>query len=130
MSVSLSSLPFGLPLTRATAFEIEERDLLLSRCRLLFGIGIAVGVVLIAFARIFIDRSIQFGSITSMWWVQLSTAIIFGLGFATILTLFVTPSALMIRENLRDWRERRRQRRGAEAAASESTPTPLPEAAE
>lgn len=42
----------------------------------------------------FIDRSIQFGSVTSIWWVQLSTAIIFGLGFATLLTLVLTPAML------------------------------------
>ncbi len=35
--------------------------------------------------------TISFGSVTSTWWVQLSTAIIFGLGFSTILTLVLTP---------------------------------------
>ena len=78
----------------------------------------------------FIDRSVQVGAPSTQWWRQLSTAIVFGLSFATILTLFVTPSALMVRENLRSWRERRRQRRGAKKAAMESTLTPLPEAAE
>ena len=33
------------------------------------------------------------------------------LTFATVLTLIVTPCALMLRENVRDWREYRRQRR-------------------
>ena len=42
------------------------------------------------------------------WWSQLSTAIVFGLGFATTLTLVVTPSALMIKVNVHDWRARRR----------------------
>ena len=42
------------------------------------------------------------------WWSQLSTAIVFGLGFATILTLVMTPSALMIKVNVHDWRARRR----------------------
>jgi len=42
----------------------------------------------------FFDHSVQFGSITSIWWVQLSTAIIFGLGFATIITLILTPVML------------------------------------
>jgi multidrug efflux pump len=32
---------------------------------------------------------------------------VFGLGFATILTLIVTPAALMGVENLRQWRLRR-----------------------
>lgn len=42
----------------------------------------------------FFDHSIQLGSITSIWWVQLSTAIIFGLGFATVITLILTPVML------------------------------------
>jgi len=56
----------------------------------------------------FIERSIQFGSVTSIWWVQLSTAIIFGLGFATLLTLVLTPVMLALpavyREKWRRWR--------------------------
>ena len=39
----------------------------------------------------FIERAIRFGSVTSIWWVQLSTAIIAGLSFATLLTLVLTP---------------------------------------
>ncbi len=35
--------------------------------------------------------AISLGSVTSTWWVQLSTAIIFGLGFSTVLTLVLTP---------------------------------------
>lgn len=42
----------------------------------------------------FINRTIAVGGITSIWWVQLSTAIIFGLGFSTLLTLVVVPVAL------------------------------------
>jgi len=42
----------------------------------------------------FFDRAIQIGSVTSIWWVQLSTAIIFGLGFATLITLVLTPTLL------------------------------------
>lgn len=44
----------------------------------------------------FFDHSIQLGSLTSIWWVQLSTAIIFGLGFATIITLIITPVMLAL----------------------------------
>ncbi len=44
----------------------------------------------------FIDRSITIGSITSIWWVQLATAIIFGLGFSTLLTLVLTPALLAL----------------------------------
>lgn len=44
----------------------------------------------------FFDRVIEYGSITSIWWVQLSTAIIFGLGFSTLLTLVLTPALLAL----------------------------------
>ena len=51
----------------------------------------------------FISREITRGSPDTQWWVQLSTAIVFGLIFATVLTLIVTPSALMLRENVQNW---------------------------
>jgi multidrug efflux pump len=51
----------------------------------------------------FITRSLQIGAPSSQWWQQLSTAIVFGLGFATILTLLITPAALMVRVNIRAW---------------------------
>ena len=44
----------------------------------------------------FFAPSIMVGGITSIWWVQLSTAIIFGLSFATILTLVLVPSMLAV----------------------------------
>jgi multidrug efflux pump len=34
---------------------------------------------------------------TALWWKQLATAVVFGLGIATVLTLMVTPSLLAIR---------------------------------
>ena len=34
---------------------------------------------------------------TALWWKQLATAVVFGLGIATVLTLLVTPSLLAIR---------------------------------
>ncbi|MBL6927640.1 MAG: efflux RND transporter permease subunit [Rhodospirillales bacterium] len=68
----------------------------------------------------FITREVTIGAPSSQWWAQLSAAIVFGLGFASILTLIVTPSALMIRANVHDWKVRRRERREqrAEAAAA------------
>ncbi len=51
----------------------------------------------------FITREVTRGSPDTQWWVQLSTAIVFGLLFATFLTLVVTPSALMFRENVKNW---------------------------
>ena len=55
----------------------------------------------------FIAREIKIGTQDTQWWVQLSTAIVFGLIFATILTLVVTPSLLMIRENIKLWYQRK-----------------------
>ncbi|MBT8410804.1 MAG: AcrB/AcrD/AcrF family protein, partial [Octadecabacter sp.] len=34
---------------------------------------------------------------TSLWWKQLATAVVFGLGIATVLTLVFTPSMLALR---------------------------------
>ncbi|MAF98482.1 MAG: MFS transporter [Micavibrio sp.] len=48
----------------------------------------------------FISREISFGAPSTQWWVQLATAIVYGLSFSTVLTLIVTPCALMLRENL------------------------------
>ena len=55
----------------------------------------------------FIDRAVNIGAPATQWWRQISTAIAFGLAFATILTLIVTPSALMVRANLANWKARR-----------------------
>lgn len=47
----------------------------------------------------FFDRVVSVGGITSIWWVQLSTTIIFGLGFSTLLTLILIPSMLALPHN-------------------------------
>jgi multidrug efflux pump len=51
----------------------------------------------------FFSRTIQVGGPSTQWWVQLASAIVFGLAFATMLTLIVTPSALMLRVNVGRW---------------------------
>jgi multidrug efflux pump len=76
----------------------------------------------------FFGRTVQTGAPSTQWWRQLSTAIVFGLSFATVLTLVATPSALMLRANLAAWRRRRRRARAERSAPS--APRPLPEAAE
>ena len=45
----------------------------------------------------FADGGYTINSPTSLWWKQLATAVVFGLGVATVLTLIVTPSLLAIR---------------------------------
>ncbi len=54
----------------------------------------------------FITREVSVGAPSTQWWVQLATAIVFGLAFATLLTLLVTPSLLMLRANVSAWRKR------------------------
>jgi multidrug efflux pump len=54
----------------------------------------------------FLSREITVGAPATQWWINLSTAIVFGLGFATVLTLIVTPAALMAIENVRQARLR------------------------
>ncbi len=46
-----------------------------------------------------LNRQIEIGGPSSQLWQQLSTAIVFGLVFSTVLTLIVTPSALMLVES-------------------------------
>ncbi|WP_428925394.1 efflux RND transporter permease subunit [Marinibacterium sp. SX1] len=45
----------------------------------------------------FIQGGYTIDSPTALWWKQLATAVVFGLGVATVLTLVVTPSLLAIR---------------------------------
>jgi len=47
----------------------------------------------------FFAQTISVGSITSIWWVQLSTAIISGLAFSTLLTLLLIPVMLAVPTN-------------------------------
>jgi len=54
----------------------------------------------------FLAREVTVGAPSTQWWINLSTAIVFGLGFATILTLIVTPAALMAIANLSESRTR------------------------
>ncbi len=49
----------------------------------------------------FIGRDISIGAPSTQWWVQLSSAIVFGLSFSTLLTLVVTPCALYLPHQIR-----------------------------
>ena len=42
------------------------------------------------------DRSIEFGGLMAAWWVPFSTAVIWGLGFSSVLTLFLVPTLLSV----------------------------------
>ncbi|MGM0560666.1 MAG: efflux RND transporter permease subunit [Pseudomonadota bacterium] len=56
-----------------------------------------------------LEGTASLGAPSSQWWTQLATAIVFGLTFSTLLTLLVTPSALLFRENLAQWYRQRRK---------------------
>jgi multidrug efflux pump len=98
---------------------VAAYEAILETCRerarpvVLTAVTAILGVLPIAFGMNieFATREITVGAPATQWWISLSTAIVFGLGFATILTLVVTPAALMAIANMAAWRERRRARR-------------------
>ncbi len=47
-----------------------------------------------------IDRNVSIGAPSSQWWTQLASSVAGGLAFATLLTLLLTPSLLMIQANV------------------------------
>lgn len=67
----------------------------------------------------FFSREIDIGSPVGMWWVQLATAIVYGLGFATVLTLLVTPCMIALPHV---WRKMLAERRAAKGGKAASTP--------
>ncbi|MEM9388166.1 MAG: efflux RND transporter permease subunit [Pseudomonadota bacterium] len=64
----------------------------------------------------FFDREILIGGPSAQWWTQLSSAVAGGLAFATVLTLLLTPSMLMLQARVErwDWRAFLRRLRDAE----------------
>ena len=105
----------GVPAYEAILETCRER----ARPVVLTAVTAILGVLPIAFGMNieFMTREITVGAPATQWWISLSTAIVFGLGFATVLTLIVTPAALMAIANVAAWRERRRQRRAERRAA-------------
>jgi multidrug efflux pump len=93
---------------------VSAHEAILETCRerarpvVLTAVTAILGVLPIAFGvniELF-SREVMIGAPATQWWINLSTAIVFGLGFATVLTLIVTPAMLMAIENLRAWRLR------------------------
>jgi multidrug efflux pump len=92
----------------AAADAITETCRERARPVVLTAVTAILGVLPIAFGVNieFLSREITVGAPATQWWINLSTVIVFGLGFATVLTLIVTPAALMAIENLRERRLR------------------------
>ncbi|MEM7546719.1 MAG: efflux RND transporter permease subunit [Pseudomonadota bacterium] len=57
----------------------------------------AAGIFSAAAWSAFASSILLVGAPTALWWAQLATAVVFGLGISTFLTLLVTPAALSIR---------------------------------
>ena len=72
-----------------------------------------------------VTREITVDAPATQWWIQLATAMVYGMAFATPLTLVVTPAALMLRAKWAAWFARRRVRK-----APKVEPVPLRQAAE
>ena len=62
-----------------------------------------------------IAREVSVGAPSSQWWTQLSSSVAGGLAFATVLTLLLTPSLLMIQANVSDWFQSWREKRASSA---------------
>ena len=67
-----------------------------------------------------INRDVSVGAPSTQYWTQLSSSVAGGLAFATVLTLFLTPSLLMIGANTSDWLSARRNRSRDTAALAQS----------
>ncbi|TNE33719.1 MAG: efflux RND transporter permease subunit [Alphaproteobacteria bacterium] len=72
----------------------------------------------------FVSREIVHGAPSSQWWVQLSTAVAFGLTFATLLTLIMTPALLLLGARTGEALERRRIRKAQKKATRNATAHP------
>jgi multidrug efflux pump len=64
-------------------------------------------------------RQITFGGPSTDWWAQLASAVAGGLAFATLLTLVLTPTLLLLGARASSWVASRRARRGDPALAAE-----------
>jgi multidrug efflux pump len=70
-------------------------------------------------------RHVFIGSVTSAWWVHLSTAMVFGLLLATVLTLIMTPVLLAAPTVFRENHAIRKEKRAAKKAAKVAATNPV-----
>jgi len=72
----------------------------------------------------FFEPSMGVGGPVTDWWVSLSTAVVFGMGFSTVLTLIVTPCMMAIPHQRRARKAARRAAKAAGAATPGASPAP------
>ena len=90
----------------------DKLEAILETCRerarpvVLTAVTAILGVLPIAFGfnLELMAHETTYGAPSTQWWISLSSAIVFGLAFSTILTLVVTPSLLMIVTRSKDSR--------------------------
>jgi multidrug efflux pump len=104
---------------------LDKLEAILETCRerarpvVLTAVTAILGVLPIAFGfnLELMAHETTYGAPSTQWWISLSSAIVFGLAFSTVLTLVVTPSLLMIVTRSKDskitaWWQRTKARIG------------------
>ena len=110
----------------ATAAQ-RIRPILLTTGTTMFGLFPMIVQMNVSFR----EGAINFGGAASEWWVQLATAVVFGLGFSTTMILLVTPAWLIAPYRIARWRRRMWARiTGRNAVAEGNAPQAANDAAE